>query len=97
MTTQINYRCDQHPDPYDCPDNLVVYSAKFDEYGLIVHDDGGHSYVTVQFCPWCGAKSPEPKREHWFRDLEAKGFDDPLRQDIPDAYRSDAWYRKDKN
>jgi hypothetical protein len=81
MTARINYRCDQHPDPYECPDNLITYSLKFDEYGLTVHD-GGHSYVTILFCPWCGANLPDSKRERWFRELEAKGFDNPVEQDI---------------
>ena len=61
MTRQVNHRCDTHPDPFDCPDSLVHYSARLDEYGLIVHD-GGSSSVRVEYCPWCGAKLPGSKR-----------------------------------
>lgn len=38
METQINHKCDQHEDPFDCPDNLIYYSVKSDEYGIIIHD-----------------------------------------------------------
>ena len=61
MARQVDHRCDTHPDPFDCPDNLVHYAARFDEYGLIVHD-GGSSSVRVEYCPWCGAKLPASKR-----------------------------------
>ncbi len=62
MRRELNHRCDQHPDPFDCADNLVHYSPKTKEYGLIIHD-GGSSYLVIRFCPWCGAKLPAPERE----------------------------------
>lgn len=62
MTLQLTHRCDQHPDPFDCADNLIFYSAQLDEYGIIIHD-GGSSYSVIQYCPWCGVKLPESKRE----------------------------------
>ena len=91
MKKNVEHRCDQHPDPYDCPDNLVIYSPKFDEFGLIIHD-GGHSHIEIQFCPWCGAGLPKSKRDRWFDELEAMGID-PGEDDIPPHYRSNAWYR----
>ena len=62
MRTQVEQKCDVHPDPFNCPDNLVYYSARFNEYGLIVHD-GGSSVIRIRFCPWCGARLPESTRE----------------------------------
>jgi hypothetical protein len=53
----VNYRCPDHPDPFECPDNLVHYSKQTQRYGLIIHD-GGNSFVTIGFCPWCGARLP---------------------------------------
>ena len=53
MATQLDQRCDQHPDPFDCPDHLVYQTAGGD-FGLIVHD-GGASFVQISFCPWCGS------------------------------------------
>ena len=61
MTRIVSYRCETHPDPFDCADNLIHYSAQFDEHGLIV-DDGGSASIVISYCPWCGAKLPESKR-----------------------------------
>jgi hypothetical protein len=92
MERQLNHQCSVHSNPFECPDVLIHYFAKFDEYGLIIHDGGGTS-ITISFCPWCGTKLPEQKRDRWFRELEVLGFDEPFEQDIPERYRSDAWYR----
>lgn len=94
MNKQINHKCDQHSDPFDCPDNLMFYSPKFDEFGIIIHD-GGPSYSLIAFCPWCGIKLPSSKRDLWFDVLEELGFDDPYEQLIPEEFKSEAWY-KDK-
>ncbi|WP_322749836.1 MULTISPECIES: DUF6980 family protein [unclassified Frankia] len=61
MTRQINWRCDQHSDPFDCPDALVDFSVRFQEYGLIIHD-GGTSNIAIAFCPWCGTRLPVSER-----------------------------------
>ncbi len=75
----------------NCSDALIVFVAQFREYGLRVRD-GGTSCVQVDFCPWCGFKLPESLRNKWFDELERLGFDDPLVQDIPATFRSEAWY-----
>ena len=93
MEHQLSQKCDLHANPFECPDVLIHYSPQFDEFGLIVHDGGGSS-ITISFCPWCGRKLPESKREKWFDELEALGFDEPLFDErIPERYKSDAWYR----
>jgi hypothetical protein len=92
MQRQVEFSCAQHPSPYDCPDALVSYSPKFNEYGLVVHD-GGTSSVAISFCPWCGSKLPASLRDRWFSELEVLGFDDPATQDIPEKYKSEGWYR----
>ena len=55
MAAALAQSCDQHPDPYDCPDNLITQVRG--GYGLIVHD-GGRSFVAISYCPWCGGKLP---------------------------------------
>ena len=56
MADKLNHQCEQHPDPFDCPDNLII---RTDEgYGLIVHD-GGASFIQIRFCPWCGTQIGE--------------------------------------
>lgn len=74
-------------------DAIMIYIDKFDEYGIIVHD-GGESFIGVQYCPWCGKKLPDSKREEWFRQLEKLGFDSPLEEDIPEKYKTGAWYQE---
>lgn len=91
MIQQISYQCEQHESKFDCPDQLVSYNEKFDEYSLIIHD-GGSSILRIHFCPWCGATLPESKRDRWFNELEAKGFDNPFDDEIPPEYKTGEWY-----
>ena len=92
MERAIVLNCDRHKDVYECPDVLVSYIPKFDEYGLIIHD-GGSPSLEISFCPWCGLRLPDSKRDAWFDKLEALGFDDPSEQRIPEEFNTDAWYR----
>jgi len=94
MREQVNFRCDRHQNAFECPDALVAYEARYDEYGLVIHDGGG-SVLSIKHCPWCGAKLPESLRNRWFDELEALGFDDPATQEVPAKYNGDAWYRGD--
>ena len=48
----------------------IIYVSKLDEYGIPVLD-GGSSYITLDFCPWCGTKLPPSKRDQYFNELEA--------------------------
>jgi len=57
--------CGVHTDPYECPDQVIIYSDVFDEYGLIVHD-GGRSSYDISFCPFCGSQLPKSKRDQWW-------------------------------
>lgn len=61
MKTQIDFVCEEHESPFDCADNLIYFSKKFDEYGLIIHD-GGSSFIKIDFCPFCGKNLPKSKR-----------------------------------
>jgi hypothetical protein len=91
MESSLTLNCDQHKDEYSCPDVLIKYSGKFDEYGLIIHD-GGSSSLLIQYCPFCGTKLPESKRDLWFDTLESMGFDDPSEQEIPEQFNNRDWY-----
>ncbi len=91
MDAEVSKVCEMHADRFDCPDALVHYIPKFDEYGLIIHD-GGTSSLLITYCPWCGQGLPESKRDQWFEVIEALGLE-PASNDIPEEYRSDAWYR----
>ena len=89
MTNQVNWHCDQHDDPFDCPDALVHFSARFQEYGLIVHD-GGASSIGIDFCPWCGQRLPESQRDRWFDELESRGIK-PWEDELPDEFQDARW------
>jgi hypothetical protein len=90
MSLELQKNCEVH-DRYECPDSLIVYLPQFDEYGIIIHD-GGSSKVRIEFCPWCGAKLAESKREQWVQELENRGID-PGGEAVPKAFESDEWYR----
>ena len=92
MRAQLTHQCDQHPDPDNCPDVVVTYHPRFDEYGMPIRD-GGSSSMGMRFCPWCGTEKPQSKRDLWFDTLATLGFDDPTEQSIPDDFNSDAWWR----
>ena len=74
-------------------DDIIYYALNLDEYGIVVHD-GGSSYITIQYCPWCGKKLPESKRELWFDELEKIGIENPIGKEIPKEFRSDEWWKK---
>ncbi|HSE22417.1 MAG TPA: hypothetical protein VLB68_12200 [Pyrinomonadaceae bacterium] len=61
MDTEVNRKCAEHSDPFDCPDHTVYYSTEFKEYGIVVHD-GGSSYSVIRYCPWCGSSLPTSSR-----------------------------------
>lgn len=90
MKFAVESECEQHSDRWDCPDAIMSYSAKFDEYGIIVHD-GGSSSISIDHCPWCGSKLPESQRDRWFDELEKLGFTDPSEEKIPEIFTDDRW------
>lgn len=53
LDAQLRWSCDVHDDPSDCPDVVIVRTAR--GFGLPIHD-GGSSSIEIDFCPWCGAK-----------------------------------------
>ncbi len=91
MQLAATYECKDCHDKWQCGDQLIHYDLVFDEYGLIIHD-GGASYILIEYCPWCGDKLPVSKRDRWFDELEDLGFNDPVDKDIPEKYKSNAWY-----
>jgi hypothetical protein len=76
-------------------DTPILYCEKFDEYGLKIND-GGSSSILIAFCPWCGQKLPDSKREKWFDEMERLGMD-PWNGDIPKKYLSNEWFQTNTN
>ena len=77
---------------FENPDNLIYYNEVFDEYGMIIHD-GGTSYILIHYCPWCGKKFRESKREQWFEQLEQLGYENPFEEEIPSIFESRKWWK----
>lgn len=76
---------------------VVYYSSKFDEYGIPIHDGengSATSFITIEYCPWCGKRLPESRRDEWFDTMFKLGYDYPCDQDIPEEFKTSEWYRK---
>jgi hypothetical protein len=56
MAYKLLHDCDVHPDPFDCPDTVIVHGDS--GFGLPIHD-GWRSYHVIDFCPWCGVSLGE--------------------------------------
>jgi hypothetical protein len=53
----------------------------------------------VDYCPFCGAKLPEPLFDEWWRILEEEyGFENPggARREglVPEEFQTDEWWKK---
>lgn len=75
---------------------IIYFSSRFREYGIPIRDGRSFSssYISIQFCPWCGKQLPYSKRDEWFDELEKRGYDSPFEQDIPEEFNSSLWYEK---
>ncbi|WP_430622924.1 DUF6980 family protein [Candidatus Enterococcus ferrettii] len=71
-------------------DMLIVYTSKFNEYGLIIHDEG-ESSIQINNCPWCGQRLPVSKRDSWFEELENISIEAFSEEHIPKKFKTDDW------
>jgi len=69
----------------------LVYWDKVREYGIKILD-GGSAILVIQFCPWCGTALPTSLRGERADELERQGFS-PLAEDLPEEFRTGAWWR----
>jgi hypothetical protein len=95
MATALTMSCDQHDDPWDCPDVAVIYHEPFDEYGIPIRD-GGMSYLLIEHCPWCGTALPAPRRDDWFDAMDDAGLDPDDTENLPKEFLCADW-RLDKS
>lgn len=58
MQAALQFECETHDDPFDCPESLLAYNEALNQFGLIVHD-GDRNVVLIRYCPWCGASLQE--------------------------------------
>jgi hypothetical protein len=75
-------------------DRIIHYDPRHDEYGIVLRQDPlTVKTQKIDFCPWSGDRLPQSQRSRWFDELEAKGID-PMNDEIPEEYQSDAWRLK---
>ncbi len=88
MSRCLSVRCEQHDDPFACPDALIGFSAKFQEYA----DHPRRRYVQQdhRFLPWCGRRLPASRRDRWFDELERRGID-PWEDEVPAEFEDGRW------
>lgn len=72
----------------------LKYNAVWDEYYIerLMMD----SQDNISFCPFCGKKLPESKREQFFQEIERRGISYELGDDLgslPEIFRTDAWWK----
>ena len=92
LCNATTFHCDQHDDPFECPDCLIAYNEITDEYGLAIHD-GAASVLIIRHCPFCGSAMPDSKSDRWFDEIESLGMTGPTDERLPAKYKSDAWWR----
>ena len=51
MAAHVTADCEEHPDPWDCPDRIIVQLGP-GEYAIPIRD-GGRSGIALKYCPWC--------------------------------------------
>jgi hypothetical protein len=90
--TDTTFCCEQMRRAVEDPDVPLIYTAKFDEFGVRVLD-GGSSTIALEYCPWSGDKLPSSLRDAWFKELDRLGLD-PLSSDLPAELADERWYRK---
>ena len=49
------YKCQEHVNPFDCPDQVVIRNDLGD-FGLLVRNPKSPLVTLIYYCPWCGAK-----------------------------------------
>ena len=50
MKTQVEHKCEKHK---RCPDQIMIKTNN--GFGIPIQD-GGDSYMSVNYCPWCSCK-----------------------------------------
>jgi hypothetical protein len=90
MSKALHHSCEQHADPWECPDTTLVYHEPYGEYGIPIRD-GGMSYLIIEHCPWCGTRLAPSQRDSWFDAVEAAGLDPDDLDNLPERFLSGAW------
>lgn len=92
MKPQTHLHCCAEMEAHLSGDKLpLCYVPKFREYGIRYNT--ASSFQLLHYCPWCGVKLPISLRDRYFDELDALGMD-PDDPNLPERYKSDAWYKE---
>lgn len=72
----------------------IVYSPEVRRYSIVGRYGGGKCQE-LKLCPWCGTEFPKSLGDEYFDILEELGYDWD-EDDIPNEFRSDAWWKARK-
>ena len=92
MAYHVIFRCEEHTELSECSKAIILYFEKFDEYCIGPRGGRGDLYQ-INYCPICGIKLPESKRDFYFERLEEMGLE-YCDDRIPNEYNSSEWYKK---
>jgi hypothetical protein len=88
----VEFRCTQHPAVADCSEYVLGFDGKFDEYGIWIHDGeagAAHSVIAIGYCPFCGLRLPQSRRNSWFDRLDELKLEP---EEAPDSMRRYGWW-----
>lgn len=89
--TQLPHACETMRRAIDEQSMHLGYNAAFREYSIEYVNSA--SLQTLLFCPFCGARLPGSVRTEWFERVWAMGLE-PEDPRVPEAMRSDQWWRE---
>lgn len=92
MAYEFSRTCEQHARKDDCPEKVVIYESRFDEYSIGPRGGGG-DFVLISHCPFCGTALPQSKRDRYFDELEELGLDVDD-ETLPEKYRDSSWWNR---
>lgn len=76
------------------PNRVIDWVSSWDEYHIPMSYDG-YRATRILFCPWCGIRLRDSKKELWYKALYQLGYTDPGgEEEIPEEFKSDLWWRK---
>lgn len=56
------------------PANPIIFDSKFNEYQLEYQAASGPAQMMIYYCPLCGGKAPESKRDRFFSRISNEEF-----------------------
>ena len=88
--------CKEMTDHVASEEQAIHYNPHFREYGVLDTLERSQSIAMdlIAYCPWCGAKLPEPLRDAWFDRLDELGIEEPDDPAVPEEMFTDTWWRK---